>query len=267
MSLPIALVVRLLSLFVEGESVTPYKGRLPSALAGLPLPAGTEVAVAYVRSEHEEDFLVGISLDTLLEPEAFITQFTDGLERNGWRVFREQFSPIRMLFELPGGDTFDVPEPVFHSLPYFARGDLTLWLGHPTTNPGRSTHVSLRVEKLPPPPQEEAISGRLLELLPVLTTPEGDVFSTGLVGGGDNHVTGEISVWTRRTAGALAEHFTAQLEASDWHVTERLLGEKAAAAVLERKDRRRTYDVRLSVFRSGDRYSKVKLEAALRTDE
>ncbi len=168
-----------------------------------------------------------------------------------------------MLFALPG-DTLDVPEPVFHSLPYFTKGNLTLWLGHSAASPGKRTHVSLRIEKLPPPPPEEAVSGRLLELLPVLTTPAGDAFGTGMMGGGGHHVTGEITVSTRRTAGALAEHLTAQLGASGWGVTELLLGERAALCVLERRHHKRFYDAQLSVFRSADDYSTVKFEASLR---
>ncbi len=266
MSLPVSLVIRLLSLFLEGENIAIYEGRLPSSLAELPLPENTHVAVAFVREEHEEDFLTGAALDTPSTPEAFMTQATEGLEENGWERFREQFPTTGLLFTLPGGSPPPL-EPDIGSL-LFTKGDFSLTLSRVEAKPGQPTQAFLRVERAPPPPPEEIPSGRLLDLLPLLTAPEGSSFGVGLTVGGEDYVSGNTTVTTGLAPGELAEHLTSQLETAGWRVTERLLGERAALVVLDYSDGKWTYDAQFSVFHpAGQAYSDVKLEATHRSSK
>lgn len=266
MSLPVSLVIRLLSLFLEGENITIYEGRLPGALAELPLPDNTYVAVAFVRREHEEDFLAGVALDTPLAPEAFMTQAAGRLEENGWEPFREQFPVAGLLFELPG-ETPPPLEPDFIGRSLFTKGDLSLTLSRATAKPGQPTQAFLLVERAPPPPPEEIPSGRLFDLLPLLAAPEANRFSAGLTVGGEDYVSGNTTVTTSLAPGRLAEHLARQFETAGWRVTERLLGERGALMVLEYSDGKWMYDAQLSVFRPARQaYSDVKLEASRRSN-
>ena len=267
MSLSIALVIRLLSLFLEGENITVYEGRLPEVLAELYLPTTTQVAVSFVRQEHQADFFAGLALDTPLTPEAFTAEMSRGLEQTGWKQQTQSPFPEPLLFE-----PLLSPEiAAFADNPFaakvFTKGKFLLTLPYPAAKAGRATEVFIKVEYAGAPLPQEIPSGRLPDLLPLLTAPEGSTFGAGFTGGGEDYVTVDTGVTTGLTAGQLIEHFTAQLEAAAWQVTEQLSGEKAAVAVLERKVSGHTYDAQLSVFRSAEGYSRVKFEASRRSAE
>lgn len=265
MSLPLQLVIRLLSLFVGNEGVTVYESRLPDALSDLPLPEGTRVAVSYIRWANETDFLAGVALDTSLTPEAFMTEMARELEQNGWnRIHIQPPSVEPLLFDSFSPPPLPLEMPVY--TPFFTKGELALWVEYPSSGPGRPTRTSLRIERADALPPPESAPGRLPNLLPLLAAPEGSEFGVGLTSVGDDDVNGKTTIITELSSAQLAEHFASQLEASGWRVTERLLGEQAALVVLERKVGRRTYDAQLSVFRLADLYSTVKVEASRRSN-
>lgn len=269
MSLPLPLVIRLLSLFLGSEGVTVYEGRLPDALAGLPLPESTQVAVSYVRRANKEDFLAGVALDTSLTPEAFVTQMASLLERSGWKQVRLPPPSIEpLLFESFSSSPHEMPEePPFEETPFFTKVNLSLTLEYPSAEPGRLTHAYLQVGRtvdLPPP---EPTSGLLFDILPQLTAPEGGELGGGTSFGGDDFANGSTTVTTNLSPGQLTEHFASQLEAAHWRVTERLVGARAALVVLERRDGKRTYDAQLMVFGSVAETYSVKLEALLRPND
>ena len=265
MTLPLALVIRLLSLFLEGENITVYEGRLPETLAELYLPTKTQVAVSFVRQAHKADFFAGIALDTPLTPEAFMTEMSEGLEQNGWKGQAQFPLPEPLLFEplsSPSLSAMIADNPF--STKVFTKGKYLLTLPYPSAKPGRATEVFVKVEYAEAPLSEEIPLGRLPDLLPLLTAPKGSAFGVGFVSSGEDYVSGSMSVTTELTAGRLAKHFTSQLEAAGWQTSEQLSGEKAALAVLERKDGGQIYDAQLSVFRSAEGYS-IRLEASRRS--
>ena len=239
MTLPLALVIRLLSLFLDGENITVYEGRLPEMLAELYLPTKTQVAVSFVRQAHEADFFAGIALDTPLTPEAFTAEMSEGLEQTGWKRQPQAPFPKPLLFEPPSSPS--LPEiAAFEDNPFsarvFTKGKYLLILPYPSAKPGRATEVFITAEYAEPPLPEEMPSGRLPDLLPLLTAPEGGAFGAGFESGGEDYISGDMSITTGLVPGRLIEHFTRQLKKAEWQVIEQLSGEKAALAVLERKE-------------------------------
>ena len=81
-------------------------------------------------------------------------------------------------------------------------------------------------------------------------------------------IEGSATVTTGLSPTQLAEHFVAQLTGAGWRVTERRFGERSAIVRLEYRGGENVYDTQLSISRpTGQTYSNVDLEAALRTGE
>lgn len=262
-------VICLLSLFSGFESVHVLEGRLPDALAGLPLPARTQVAVSCIYRDNDVDFPAGVALDTPLSPEAFMAQMGQGLRQGGWEQVRIPPPSIESLVFV----STDLPTPATElaATPFFTKRGLTLTLEYPKARPGLPTRAFFRAERggVPPealPPSEP--EGLLNDLLPLLTAPKGaELRSRFAVIGGD-YISGRANVTTRLSPNRLAEHFASQLEAGGWRVTELRSTKRSALAVLERSEEKQTYDVQLKVFRSvGNPYSEVALEVLPRPND
>lgn len=255
-------IIRLLSLFVGFENAHVVEGGLPDALAGLPLPAQTQVVVSYVRRDNAINFSAGVVLDTPLPPETFSVQMERGLKRGDWEQVRIPPPSIEPLLFAPT----DLPQPETEltATPFFTKRGLTLTLEYPKARPGRPTRAFFRVERggvppeaLPPPEPE----GLLNDLLPPLAAPKGAELRSRFAVIGRDYVSGRANVTTRLSPDKLAEHFAAQLEAGGWRVTELRSTKSSVLAVLERRGKKQMYDAQLKVFRSAEKpYNEVDLE-------
>lgn len=255
-------------MFSGFENAHVLKGRLPDALAGLPLPARTQVAVSYVHRDNDADFSAGVALDTPLSSEAFMAQLERGLKQGGWEQVRippPSIEPLLFVFA-------DPPPPVVDAAtPFFTKRGLTLTLEYLKTRPGRPTRAFFRVERggVPPealPPSEP--EGLLNDLLPLLTAPKGAELRSRFAVIGRDYVGGRANVTTRLSPNELAEHFASQLEAGGWRVTELRSTKRSALAMLERRSEKQTYHAQLKVFRSvGNPYREVALEVLPRPND
>ena len=262
------LVIFLLSSFLGFENAHVVEGGLPDALAGLPLPAQTQVAVSYVRRDNAINFSAGVVLDTLLSPEAFMVQMEQGLKQSGWKQVRIPPPSIEPLLFAP--TDLPPPETELVATPFFTKRGLTLTLEYPTVKPGHLTRAFFRVRRggVPPDALPPETNGLLFDLLPLLTAPEGTEMGASAAFGGDDYVSGSTAVSTELSPDKLAEHFASQLEASGWRVTERRSQKESVLVVLERSDGEQTYDAQLEISRpAGQTYSDVELEATVRSSD
>ena len=262
------LIIQLLSLFLSFENAHVVEGGLPNTLAGLPLPAQTQVAVSYVRRDNAINFSAGVALDTLLSPEAFMVQMERGLKQSGWKQVRIPPPSLAPLLFAP--TDLPSPETELAATPFFTKRGLTLTLESPTVRPGHLTRAFFRVKRggVPPEALPPETNGLLFDLFPLLTVPGGAKLGAIAAIGGDDYVKGSTAVTTELSPAQLAEHFSSQLEASGWRVTERHSQKEAAFVVLERSDGEQTYDAQLEIFRpAGQTYSNVELEATLRSSD
>lgn len=261
MTLPLPLASRFLGLVMHEHNPSIFGGRLPDALAGLPLPEETTVAVSCLSQTQQDSFLVVAALDTPLPTELFMSQASALLERDGWQ--REEPEPYRPLFSEPAKLQF---YPTSWTTPLFNKGDLQLTL-EPTDEDAANglTPVQLRVERHPGVEPPKTATGGLLDLLPRLQLPEEAVFHGGGGHWGPHHAAGEANVSPSLPSGQLAGYVVAQLEATGWRVTERLVGERAALILLDRRDESDVYDARVSVLNvPGSDLSQVSVEVIKR---
>ena len=205
-------VICLLSLFSGFENAHVLEGRLPDTLAGLPLPARTQVAVSCIYRDNDVDFSAGVALDTPLFPEAFMAQMEQGLRQGGWEQVRIPPPSIESLVFV----STDLPTPATElaATPFFTKRGLTLTLEYPKARPGLPTRAFFRAERggVPPealPPSEP--EGLLNDLLPLLTAPKGAELRSRFAVIGRDYVSGRANVTTRLSPNRLAEHFASHL--------------------------------------------------------
>ena len=265
MTLPLALVIRLLSLLLSFENTHIVSGDLPSRLAGLPLPEGTQVVVSYVRRDSAIGFSAGVELDTPLAPDTFYGQMEWRLARGGWKPVRVPIPAIGpSLFE---SNDLPLPEPGLAGTPFFQKDGLTLTLNYPTDRPNRLTRAYFQVESGDKPIKSLLFyetTGPINDLLPSLTVPKGSELGASSTSEGGDYLSASTAVTTNMSPTDLAEHFAAQLSAADWRVTQRRSGNKTAFVKLEYDANGETYDAQLSVLRSEEGYS-IGLEASRRS--
>ena len=262
--------IQLLSLFLGLENASLVRGGLPDRLAGLPLPEKTQVAVSYVRRGNPFGFSANVVLSSRLDAGALYTRTERVLERGGWQPVKV---PPPCLESLLFRDTSLPPcETELSRTPFFQKDGLTLTLPVPTGGPGGSSRVTLRVrrgdvprEYLPPSNTDAEL---LYGLFPQLAAPVGDELRSSFEAASGDMASGLATVTTDLSPAQLAGHFTVQLTAAGWRVTERRFDEGSAVVRLERRGGENVYDARLSVSRpAGQTYSNVGLEVALRTGE
>ena len=262
--------IQLLGLFSGLENASLVRGGPPNRLAGLPLPARTQVVVSYVRRDNPFGFAANIVLSSQLDAGTLYTRTERVLARGGWQPVRVPlpcFEPI--LFR----DTSLPPcETELSRTPFFQKDGLTLLLPVPTDGPGGSSRVTLNITSKGVP-QEYLLpsnpdSGLLFDHFPQLTAPVGDKLSMEAEAGGREEVSGSATVTTDHSPAQLAEHFAAQLTGAGWRVAGRRSDEGSAMVRLEYRGGEGVYDVRLSVAQpKGRTHSNVDLEATLRTGE
>ncbi len=262
--------IQLLSLFLGLENPSLVRGGLPDRLAGLPLPAETQVVAVHICHDDPFAFAADVKLASPLDAGVFLMEMEGALEQHGWRRVRlphPSFEPrLFQATDLPP------PEPGLSGTPFFQKDGLTLLLPVPDDGPGGSSRVTLSVRRGDVPqiylPPSNTDAGLMYDLFTQLAAPTGDELRSNFEAASGNIASGLATVTTRLSPADLAGHFTAQLIAVGWRVTERRSIEGSTVVRLEYRGGEKVYDARLSVSRpAGQICSNVDLEAALRTGE